>query len=79
MKVARDCEIFYADKQEIDGIIGAFFDDSCHLKEHFSQESLRGCVFFFYESDISVGIVKISTPICKKLSEFSSMIAVSQK
>ena len=45
MKVARDCEIFYADKnlQEIDGIIGAFFDDICHSKIS-PQESVRVCL-----------------------------------
>ena len=51
MKVPRDCEIFfYTDKKsarKIDGIIEAFFYDSCQSKISPSLESVRGC---FYES-----------------------------
>ena len=52
--ISRDCEIFYADKnlQEIYGIIGAFFDDSCHLKVPHTLQSgkFERVFFFFYES-----------------------------
>ena len=62
--ITRDCEIFYADKnlQEIYGIIGAFFDDSCHLKEvpHTSVRKVwEGAFFFFYESDQGYIILKL--------------------